>query len=134
MISLDAFPEKGEGPIYQRLVDFIKSGIASGEIRDGDELPSRRVVSARLGVNPNTVQKAYRILEEEGLIASRAGAKSCAEVSAETQERVRRELRLRQISRVVSALKASGMEKTAALELISRLWDSQDLGEEELEI
>ena len=47
---------------------FLKREAVAGTIRDGDELPSRRVLSALLGVNPNTVQKAYRMLEEEGLI------------------------------------------------------------------
>ena len=55
---------------------YVKRGVVSGAIVDGDELPSRRVVSALLGVNPNTVQKAYRALEDEGLIESHTGAKS----------------------------------------------------------
>ena len=57
-------------PIYQQILRYVKLGIAGGTIAHGEELPSRRVVSALLGVNPNTVQKAYRLLEEEGLILS----------------------------------------------------------------
>lgn len=63
-------------PIYQQILRYVKLGIAGGTIAHGEELPSRRVVSALLGVNPNTVQKAYRLLEEEGLILSHTGAKS----------------------------------------------------------
>lgn len=63
-------------PIYQQILRYVKGGIAGGTIAHGEELPSRRVVSALLGVNPNTVQKAYRLLEEEGLIQSHTGAKS----------------------------------------------------------
>lgn len=47
-------------PIYQQILRYVKLGIAGGTIAHGEELPSRRVVSALLGVNPNTVQKAYR--------------------------------------------------------------------------
>ena len=43
--------------IYQQILLFIKRGVIVGTIKDGDELPSRRVLSALLGVNPNTVQK-----------------------------------------------------------------------------
>ena len=132
MVSFAAFPADGEGPIYLRIVRFVRAGVAAGTIVDGDEMPSRRVVSALLGVNPNTVQKAYRLLEDEGIIVSRSGAKSYASVTPETVEAVRQKLQAEEVSRVVSALRRSGMEKAAALELIARLWDEdeQEGGEE----
>ncbi len=131
MVSFAAFPRSGEGPIYLQIVRYIRSGVAAGTVADGDEMPSRRVVSALLGVNPNTVQKAYRMLEEEGLIVSRSGAKSYASVTPETVEAVRQKLRAEEVGRVVSALRRSGMEKEAALELIDRLWDEDREREEE---
>ena len=76
MVSFDGFTLADGIPIYLQILLFLKRGAVAGTIRDGDELPSRRVLSALLGVNPNTVQKAYRLLEEEGLIASHSGAKS----------------------------------------------------------
>lgn len=77
MISFDSFLMEDGIPIYPQIILFLKRGMGSGAIQDGDELPSRRTLSARLGVNPNTVQKSYHILEEEGLITSQSGAKSC---------------------------------------------------------
>ena len=68
MISFDSFVMEEGVPLYQQILLYVKRGIAGGTIQDGDELPSRRVLSALLGVNPNTVQKAYRLLEEEGQI------------------------------------------------------------------
>ena len=50
-------------PIYLQIVRYVERGVAAWTIADGEELPSRRVLSAQLGVNPNTVQKAYRLLE-----------------------------------------------------------------------
>lgn len=76
MVSFDGLRLGDGGPIYQQIVRYLQRGLAAGTICAGDELPSRRVLSARLGVNPNTVQKAYRLLEEAGLIASHAGAKA----------------------------------------------------------
>ena len=67
MISFECFPLEEGIPIYLQIIRHVKRGIVAGIVRDGDELPSRRVLSARLGVNPNTVQKAYRLLEEEGI-------------------------------------------------------------------
>ena len=76
MLSFSGFRLEDGSPIYQQIIRYLEQGIAAGTIRDGDGLPSRRVLSAQLGVNPNTVQKACRMLEEAGLITSRSGAKS----------------------------------------------------------
>jgi len=76
LLSFTPFPLEEGVPIYVQIVRHVKRGIVSGSVQDGDELPSRRVLSAQLGVNPNTVQKAYRLLEDEGIISSHAGAKS----------------------------------------------------------
>ena len=76
MVSFGTFVRTGDAPIYTQIVQFIRRGLAAGTILSGDELPSRRVLSALLGVNPNTIQKAYRILEDGGLIQSHSGAKS----------------------------------------------------------
>ena len=81
MISFADFHPREGPPIYQQIILHIKRGAAAGTVVHGDELPSRRTLSALLGVNPNTVQKAYRLLEEEGLIQSHAGAKSCMVLS-----------------------------------------------------
>ena len=64
MVSFDSFTLCGGVPIYQQILLYLKRGAVSGAIADGDELPSRRVLSALLGVNPNTVQKACRLMEE----------------------------------------------------------------------
>ena len=71
MVSFDGFRPEGSEPIYLQIVGLISSvGIVAGEIPSGDELPSRRMLSALLGVNPNTVQKACRMLEEERILVS----------------------------------------------------------------
>ena len=61
MVSFDAFRAVDGTPVYLQIIRYIKRGAVAGTIRDGDELPSRRVLSALLGVNPNTVQKACRM-------------------------------------------------------------------------
>ena len=73
MISFEAFRQTDGTPIYLQIIRYIQQGLAAGTIQDGDELPSRRVVSALLAVNPNTVQKAYRMMEEEGLVVRKRG-------------------------------------------------------------
>ena len=60
-------------PVYRQVVDQIRFQIASGRLRPGDELPSTRALSSRLGVNPMTISKAYGILEDEGVVSHRPG-------------------------------------------------------------
>ena len=70
MISIDL---KSKKSIYGQIVDGFKEEIVSGVLRPGDQLPSVRDLSARITVNPNTIQKAVRTLEEQGFIYSVVG-------------------------------------------------------------
>ena len=123
MISFDNFIMEDGTAIYLQILLYIKRGIIAGTISDGDELPSRRMLSALLGVNPNTVQKAYRMLEEEGLISSHSGAKSYMILTAETVERVRSELLEGDAVNIVTAMKQMGLSKAEAISLLEKYWD-----------
>lgn len=127
MISFESFMMQDGMPIYLQILLYIKRGIIAGVISDGDELPSRRVLSALLGVNPNTVQKAYKMLEEEGLIQSRAGAKSCVAVTVEKLREIRTELLEEDAKKAVDSLKQMGVSKEEAHALIDRYWDSSEV-------
>ena len=110
-------------PIYLQIVLYIKRGIIAGVIVDGDELPSRRILSALLGVNPNTVQKTYRLLEDEGLIQSHAGAKSYMVLDEEKVRRSRQELLEGDARNIVSAMKQMGLSLDEASALLKKYWD-----------
>ncbi|MCJ7566733.1 MAG: GntR family transcriptional regulator [Anaerolineales bacterium] len=60
-------------PIYTQMVDRIKHLIASGVLEPGDQLPTVRQMAAELRVNFNTIARAYRILDEEGVISTQQG-------------------------------------------------------------
>lgn len=122
MISFDNFTWTDGSPIYQQIIRHIKQGIAAGNIKDQEEMPSRRVLSALLGVNPNTVQKAYRILEEEGVVVSRAGAKSYICADQRIMERIRWELLKGDTKLWVEAMKRLNVTKEAAFEAAEELW------------
>ena len=123
MVSFENFSMEDGIPIYQQIILFLKRGMAAGAVTNGDELPSRRVLSALLGVNPNTVQKAYRMLEDEGLIQSHTGSKSYAAADEATVARLRAELLQEDVRALVSAMKQSGVSRDAALNLISKMWE-----------
>ena len=123
MISFDSFMMKDGMPIYLQIILFVKRGIIAGVIADGDELPSRRVLSALLGVNPNTIQKAYRMLEEEGLIQSHSGAKSYVVLDGAVKERIRSELLESDTKSVIHSLRQMGLTKEDAVALIEKYWE-----------
>lgn len=123
MVSFDSLIMENGTPIYQQILLFVKRGIVAGTIVNGDELPSRRVLSALLGVNPNTVQKAYRLLEEEGLVRSHSGAKSYVVLEGETAKRVKTELLEHDARRIVSAMRQMGLTREEALALIGKYWE-----------
>lgn len=60
--------------MYLQLMEQVKHAINSGVLRDGDRLPTIRKVAEDLVVNPNTVARAYRELEHEGLLETRHGS------------------------------------------------------------
>ena len=127
----DGFSPVEGNPLYRQIIRHIQRGLAAGTIRYGDELPSRRTLSALLGVNPNTVQKAYRLLEEEGIITSHTGAKSLVAADAQTVERVRRELLSEEAGALVRAMREMGVDREEALDEIRRLWDAPPEAEKE---
>jgi GntR family transcriptional regulator len=61
-------------PVYVQVIDQIKRDIALSRLIEGDRLPTVRDLAIRLAINPNTMAKAYKLLEQEGVIVTRAGA------------------------------------------------------------
>ena len=60
-------------PIYEKVKDSLRQLILSGALPEGDRLPSVRELAVSLTINPNTIQRAYRELEQEGYIVSVPG-------------------------------------------------------------
>src|ERR1700704_2399008 len=68
-------PNSSSGvPIYLQLMEQVKHSIETGALRPGEQLPGIRPLAEELVINPNTVAKAYRELEHEGIIELRQGA------------------------------------------------------------
>lgn len=126
MIDFEGFVQTEGQPIYLQIMRYIKQGLASGIIADGEELPSRRALSARLTVNPNTVQKAYRLLEEEGLVQSHAGAKSFVCATEQQRAALRRELTENELRGMVRSMKGMGLTAKEAAALVEKLYAEEE--------
>ena len=128
LVSFENLKFDNLSPIYMQIIKNFRQQCASGEVKDGDEMPSRRTLSALLGVNPNTVQKAYKMLEDDGLITSRGGAKSLVTLSERQLQGIRKELLQNEVAGAVNALKAGGATKKEAVEIFERVWDETETG------
>lgn len=73
MITIDV---TGRIPIYEQICRGICKDIAMGILKENEKIPAARVLAKELGLNPNTVAKAYSLLERDGIIYSVAG-KGC---------------------------------------------------------
>jgi GntR family transcriptional regulator len=65
-------------PIYEQIKDGLRRLVVSGAVKQDEKLPSVRELATNLSINPNTIQKAYRELEQEGYIYTIAGKGSFA--------------------------------------------------------
>jgi GntR family transcriptional regulator len=82
---------------YLQVVQQVRQALRLGMLREGDQLPTVKDVVARLAINPNTVLKAYRELERDGLVSARPGVgtfvtRSLTDASFAAHEPLRREL------------------------------------------
>ncbi len=102
-------------PIYEQIRDEVQKLILTGVIPPGERLPSVRELAQELAINPNTIQRAYRELEQGGYIDSVPGKGNFAARSPEAAARRRLELaeRLRQTAAELRSLGATEAELRA---------------------
>ena len=115
MISLNY---RDASPIYEQIKNGLKRLIVTGAMKEGDKLPSVRALATELAINPNTIQKAYNELENEGYIYSVPGKGSFASGEVKGDERRREELkqRIRELAAELRFLGASREELAALLQ------------------
>jgi len=111
--------------VYVQIENHVQFAISSGNLKAGDQLPSVRELSERLGVNPNTVAKAYRDLEVMGLLYTRRGMGVF--VNKGIESKCREDTRKRIITRmheVVAEAKAAGMTAKEVAEVADKSYAS----------
>ena len=114
-----------KSPIYMQIVRYVKICIVAGQIKTEDELPSRRILSAMLEVNPNTIQKAYRMLEMEGLIVSFAGSKSIFQLEEWQRVEIQKQLLKEETVHFVEMMKQMGITLEEVQQFISQMWKGE---------
>jgi GntR family transcriptional regulator len=109
-------------PVYRQLMEQIKLMIASGQLGPGDELPSTRVLSSELGVNPMTISKAYSYLERDDVLERRPGRPLVVKDSDAEELRVRKIDLLREgLVPVVTMVRQLDLEEGDVVRLLKEM-------------
>ena len=115
-------------PVYVQIVRHLKRAIFLGEAAVGESLPSRRELAAQLCINPNTAQKAFRLMEEEGLIQTPKNAASTVFYDEETLGRIRQEMTGDLVRQFVAEAKENRLTLAEVMKMVEEAW--QERGED----
>ncbi len=96
-------------PLYEQILDQVRSAIAKGEIGLGDKMPSVRELAQELRMNPNTVMRAYQELERDGLTEKRRGQGTYVTSSAESVQHFRKSLAEQYIDAFLAQMESLGL-------------------------
>ena len=108
-------------PIYRQIVNQIKYLVASEKLAADDELPPIRVLAEQLLVTPNTIVKAYRELESEGLVYKRQGAGTfVANVDSPLAKKEQRRILTQRADALLAEAKQLGFKFDDVLELVKK--------------
>lgn len=113
-------------PLYLQVVQHFKEQIAKGILEPGQEMPSRRELASRLKINPNTVQRAYKEMEEQQLIYTEGNLPSCITKDEAVLKSVREELIGDAVNEFIHAIKSINAPLNEVLELIEKRYDGGD--------
>lgn len=103
-------------PIYQQLMDRLSNEIVRGDRMPGDKLPSVREYAVDTGVNPNTVSRVYRELEQLTIVESRRGQGTFVTEDQKRLNQLREELKERQIDRFITEMKQLGFSENEMIQ------------------
>ena len=107
----------GDRPVYQQIIDQVKRDVALGRLLTGEKLPTVRQLAGLLAINPNTIAKAYRQLEQEGIIVTRPGAGAfIADINSTMSMSVRKRILCDDIERVIVEAVHMQIEKQSIIE------------------
>jgi GntR family transcriptional regulator len=116
-------------PIYVQVVEQVQELVATGQLSPGDQLPTVRQLASELRVNFNTIARAYRMLDEAGLISTQQGRGTYILDQSEEQlkDLLKKETLQGQVVRFMSELARQGYSKEQIYEAFQNLLDENGL-------
>lgn len=112
-------------PLYEQLVEQLRKQIVLGNAAPGSPLPSVRQLSVELGVNPNTIQKACREMEQEGLIVSLPGRGSFVTSDVARMQERQRAAELANLEKALRLCREIGISYTSVQALTNKVYKEE---------
>lgn len=112
-----------DSPIYLQVVRYFKRKILIGELQNGDELPSRRIMATTMGLNLTTIQKIYKQLEDERLIDTQPNSKTTVSITKDDLARIENELIRERVIKFVDELRECNVSRETAVTIINEEWN-----------
>ncbi|AUS87278.1 GntR family transcriptional regulator [Lysinibacillus sp. HST-98] len=112
-------------PVYVQVIRHLKEQIAKGFYEPGQEIPSRRELANQLKINPNTAQRAYKEMEEQGLIFTEGNMPSCITKDEAVLKNVREELIIEAVDLFLGSIKSIDVPLAEVLELVKKKHDAE---------
>lgn len=106
-------------PIYIQIIRNIKQKIVRGELKIGDSIPSRREMAIMIKVNPNTVQKAYKEMEEMGIIKTQKNYQSNITEDETIIKSIKEDLINESMDLFINSMKAINLDKEEVINIIN---------------
>lgn len=124
-MSLIAVDTRSRKPIYEQLVENIRTCVLSGDLAPGEQLPSVRVLAGELAINPNTIQRAYNELERVGVTISVPGRGSFISEDITRLVDSRRRTSLEALDEKLREAKNIGVAKAEVIDLADKIWEDK---------
>lgn len=125
MVSFRGLQFHDRAPVYQQIAEHLKRQILLGVVQDGEAMPSRRELAAQTGINPNTAQKAFRLMTEEGIIYTDGNNGSVVRLTPALRAAIDEELTRGLVERFVAEAKENRMSYKKVIALVSELWGDE---------
>ena len=116
---------RDRAPLYEQLARQLRWQIAMGFLAGDEPLPSVRQLSAELGINPNTIQKAYRMMEQEGLIYTQPGRGNFVTPAVGEQRRKQQENQLARTEKEVRTAREMGIPRERLEDMIRSVYGAE---------
>lgn len=117
-------------PIYLQVIDYFRKMIVSGQLETGEELPSRRQIAQKLGINPNTVQRAFSEMEENEWIYTEPNRPSRVTQNLEVVKQIKQEFVQEAIEEFVISIQTIDITFEEVTDLLLQELQKQDTNKE----
>ncbi|MBS3810477.1 MAG: GntR family transcriptional regulator [Halanaerobiales bacterium] len=117
-------------PIYEQVIDEIKRQIARGEIEPNGKLPSQRELAKEIEVNPNTVQRAYREMENQNLVETKRGRGTFVKDDDKVIKDINQQLAHSAVKKFIDEMSAINYQQKEMIELLKNELEGRTYNEQ----